>query len=443
MKYNQMREKNNSRFFINPKNFSTMRNFILSIILFYSVCCFSQWKLAQLGQDITTLHYWDNAQALSADGRRMVYSDPLNNQNKGQVVVVELNDSDEWVQMGNTITDANEAVNGYFGNSVKMSDNGERIAVHHSKDFNGIPRAGGVLIYDWNGTDWVQVASIDDATESEETFGFYIDLSGNGNRLVVGSYLIGKIYVYEWDGSTFNLLGSAISPELSVYSSPCGRPESICSTAGSLARISNDGSTIISADVLHRVNPDVTDLDNGVSDKPEGRMMVHQYNGSDWVQIGQDIILDEYDVDNGLILGFFGLTLFDIAINNNGTRIGFSWSYYTEEPLGPNDFHGAMKIYDLDVSGYDLPVWVQVGNTYFSKNGFSFGEALEFSGNGDMLAVANAEADDLYGRVQTMELNGDEWEEVNFITGTLYNGWFGTSIALSEDGTVLAVRTSR
>jgi len=97
----------------------------------------------------------------------------------------------------------------YFGDSVSLS--GNRLVVGATGDSTADLEAGKVYVYDWNGSAYIEVAQLtaSDASTSD-WFGRSVALSGDGNRLIVGAQRedtanqeAGKVYIYLWTGDAY------------------------------------------------------------------------------------------------------------------------------------------------------------------------------------------------------------------------------------------------
>ena len=104
-----------------------------------------------------------------------------------------------------------------------MSSSGLRLAIGYPDDDTTFPNAGKVEIFDWNGTEWDLIEELY-GDDPGGLMGRSVALSSNGSRLIVGSYLYtpsndtadlqkGRASVYEYDGSSYDLLGQDLDGE--------------------------------------------------------------------------------------------------------------------------------------------------------------------------------------------------------------------------------------
>lgn len=160
----------------------------------------------QMGQDITdnsSTSFGDDV-VLSSDGERMVvqsYSDK-------KLQALELINSN-WVAVGNPILYTE------FGTKYDLSGDGNTLLIGSGNhDTNGLSNNGNIDIYSWQSNNWVWVQSLD-GTSSNEYFGVSIAVSENGNRIAISNAV--ETRVYEKSNNIYTQLGSTIlgiSPSL-------------------------------------------------------------------------------------------------------------------------------------------------------------------------------------------------------------------------------------
>jgi len=130
--------------------------------------------------------YFGSSLAMSNDGSRLAVGAPNNYAYTGHVRVYQYNSvDDEWSLMGIDLD--GDVRGGNAGTSVTISGDGSRVAMGapHVSSSTGQSTAGRVLIFSYDGTNWVPSG---DAIESQVRafLGGAVALSENGNRLVVG-----------------------------------------------------------------------------------------------------------------------------------------------------------------------------------------------------------------------------------------------------------------
>jgi len=166
---------------------------------------------AQVGSDIDGEESLDGSGwsvSMSSDGNTLAIGAPENDGNgilSGNVRVYKF-DGTYWTQVGSDIDGKESYV--FSGRSVAMSSDGNTLAIGAPfNDGNGI-RSGHVRVYKFDGTDWTQVGSDIDGEESDDSSGYSVAMSSDGNTLAIGapkndgiSYDSGSVRVYKLQSS--------------------------------------------------------------------------------------------------------------------------------------------------------------------------------------------------------------------------------------------------
>jgi hypothetical protein len=178
---------------------------------------------------------------------------------------------------------------------VSMSNDGNRIAVGYITNYQFAGQENlENKIYEWNGSNWVQIGQTIKNLFINPRYG--INLNSLGNRLAISEKLdsisnIGTLRIFEYNGSQWVQIGSSINTETDSY--------------GGFDVSMNSAGDIV---VLGTNNP--TDLKSIFS--------VYGWNGIEWSKISQDIIGDYF-------LGY----LSSVSINSTGDIIALG-SYHTK-----------------------------------------------------------------------------------------------------------------
>ena len=157
---------------------------------------------------------------MDSDGNRVAIGAQANDGNgtdAGHVRIYEWGGS-SWSQLGSDI-DGEAAVDS-FGYSVSMDSDGDRVAIGgYGNDGNG-NNSGHVRVYDWDGSSWSQQGSDIDGEAALDYFGISVSLDSDGDRMVIGSSSndgngsnSGHARIFEWGGSSWSQLGSDIDGE--------------------------------------------------------------------------------------------------------------------------------------------------------------------------------------------------------------------------------------
>jgi len=202
----------------------------------------SDWE--QLGDEINGEAPYDESGfsvSISSDGDHLAIGARGNDDNgidAGHTRVFEWSGT-AWVQIGDDIN--GEAYGDEFGRSVSMAPDGGRLAVGGPFNINNSRiNAGHVRVFQWSGSDWLQLGNDIDGAAAYDESGESVSLSSDGNRLVIGAtgnddggLNSGHARVFQWSGSSWEQLGSDIEGESAEDAS--GNSVSISSDSNRLA----------------------------------------------------------------------------------------------------------------------------------------------------------------------------------------------------------------
>ena len=236
--------------------------------------------------------------------------------------------------------------------------------------------------------------------------GYSVSLSSDGIVLAVGSSGgSGKLRMYKWDGSSWGRKGSDLS----------GTSNSLL---GSSIALSSDGNTVAGGARQY-------ESDN------RGTIRVYNWNGSSWVQLGNDAALQGVNVGGSsqyrgkaISLSSDGTTLAagvdgykHSYVPNSGTAMVFKWSGSAWNQLGAStDLQGSNK-------------WQAQRH----------GHNVSLSSDGTIIAVSGKSNDNGKGEVKIHKWDGSSWSQLgSTIAGAVNNENFGWGLSLSSDGTTVA-----
>jgi len=307
------------------------------------------------------------------------------------------NPSNTWAQVGGDFF--GETASDRLGFSVAISADGLRIALGEYKHNSN---AGRVIVFDWNGSAWIQAGTdIDGSGE----FGSGVSLSSDGTRVVVGApgTTNGSAKVYDWNGSAWVQVGGDLTGTASG------------DLFGFDVSISGDKTRIVVGARGH--------------DSSRGEVKIYEYHqgSATWVQLGSTL-------DGEATGDRFG---FSTAMSSNGSRVAIGAD---KNDAGGTDA-GHVRVFDWDGSA-----WVQVGTDIDSESAGDLMGArrtLSLSSDGLRLAVGARRDDETgtdAGHARVFDWNGTAWVQVGTdIDGEAAGDEFGNSVALSPDGSRLAV----
>lgn len=252
------------------------------------------------------------ATAISGDGNTVIVGAYFA-QDTGAVRVYEWNGSN-WTMKGNLIL--GDYLNEWFGWSVGINTDGNTIIV--GAVMNNVNNAGRGVVFEWNGSSWLQKGNTVNGENSGDNFGASVSISSDGNTIAVGGHVHdnkGHVKIYEWIGSAWaqkgvDIDGDNTSDGLGVYNS-----------------MSADGNTII-----------IGAHNGGVNGS--GYANIYQWNGTSWMQMGNSIseaafsILSSVDIASDSLFIVMGARHYDGSGSNNGKGRVFSWNGSTWALIG-------------------------------------------------------------------------------------------------------------
>ena len=178
----------------------------------------------QIGSDINGDYQGDqlgNAVSISKDGVYLAVGAGGNDENgsdAGEVKVFKYENS-IWKQIGSDIN--GDSAGGNFGGideTVSISDDGSVLVIGASRNDAGGTDRGQVRIYELKSNVWVQKGSDLDGKKDNDYFGRSVSVSGNGNRIIVGApgnddYAnnSGQLSVFNDASSSWKLFNSPIN----------------------------------------------------------------------------------------------------------------------------------------------------------------------------------------------------------------------------------------
>ena len=295
---------------------------------------------------------------------------------------------------------------GDFGYAIHLSGDGNVLAIGAYDDDTTDTNAGKVQVFQKTSSGWQQMGSDLLGASSSDYFGKDVSLSADGQILAVGipgsdgnGMYSGEVKIYKYDGNDWAQTGNSIYGDSWEF-------------AGKAISLNNDGSVL----AVGIYNND----DNG---DDAGVVRIYQYGTSGWTQKGSEIYgTGDYDYFGG-----------SVSINGDGNTF----------IAGAGD-NGSGAV-DARVFTYVNSNWEQVGNTLKGETSEddNFGHAVDIDNSGEKVAVGAIYANNDYGSAQLFKIVNDTWEQQgSALTGNNNQSSFGTSIALNNDGTRMAVGAS-
>ncbi len=241
---------------------------------------------------------------------------------KGYVKIYSWVD-DDWVLKGDPIYGSAE--NSEFGRSISLSEDGNTIIIGAPSNSEVGSQAGQVQIYRWIDDAWTQLGENINGDFTSDYCGITVDIDATGDLIAIGATRhdetgsnAGQVRLFEWDGTAWIQKGDDILGE------------SASSFAG-VVGLSSDGTSVI-----------IGGYHNSGAYYYAGHVRVFEWDGTEWVQKGEDIDGEaEWDVMGyGVRLSADGNILAASSIRNDdgGTNAGktrlFEWDGSTWVQIG-------------------------------------------------------------------------------------------------------------
>lgn len=373
-----------------------------------------QWD--QLGSSIYGEFAGDwcgHGSVMNDNGNRVAIGSVKNDDsgsNAGHVRVFDF-DGDEWIQIGETIEGENPLdVIGHMW-TLDMDTTGNILVIGSQVNDDAAENAGHVRVYQFDGSDWVQLGTDIDGAEEDWGFGSSISISDNGTVLAVGcgSYDsdlgadIGTVFIFEFDGVDWVQIGSEITGD-----NPGDK-------YGAKVALNADGTMFAASAYLSD--------DTGTN---TGELKIYEFDGTDWVQVGEEIHGD----DDGDRLGGSG-----VCLSADGLIVGAS--SYASNTGG--SLRGKVQFFKFTDGE-----WAQLGSdVYGDANSDFFGISLDASRNG-LTFAAGAYGNDftasIAGQVKVYKFFGGDW---NLLYSPIYGveslERIGNSVSINSTGTRVVV----
>ncbi|MFY0675158.1 MAG: choice-of-anchor D domain-containing protein, partial [Bacteroidia bacterium] len=429
--------------------------------------------------------------SISNDGKIVAIGAPNNDDkksNSGHVKVFEWNSTDSlWIQVGANIE--GESDENFSGKSVSLSNDGKTIAIGApANDGNGT-YSGHVRVYEWNALsgEWIQSGQDNDGESSNDRFGYAVSLSSDGNTLAAGAYLnegngtnaghvqvLGEPEIFVIGGDELEIVTGDKSPSLLDETDFGAAPTNgtitktfyIGNTGKGVLKLLASDTVIISGTNSNsfKVTSQPSGIEIGKSDTlsftvefTAKSLGIHEAE----IQIasndpevatysfaiqGLGITPSNSKLANGNSYGNnlegdvandnFGHS---VALSRNGQTLASS-SIYND---GSATDAGHVRVFNWDSEKEN---WYKLGDDIEGeKSGDNSGYSIALSKEGDILAIGALNNDGTgtnagHVRVFEWESNDSSWNQLGVdLEGDASDDAFGYSVAISSDGSILAV----
>ena len=308
-----------------------------------------------------------------------------------------------WIQMGSDFQGEDRMDN--LGYAVCLNADGTIVAFSAIGDNtqNG-GDSGKVSIYQNVNGVWTQLGQDILGDHQADRIGWSLSLSSDGHILAIGSPFQGTggtVKVYQYVNDSWIQVGQNIS---------CSADDS---QAGRSVSLSSDGS-ILAVGYPYADNGNNTDA---------GMVRVFQYDSIAglWTQIGQDIFGQNQGDNAG----------FAVDLSSDGSILAIG------APMGNSNNSGYAQIYQ-----YANGAWTQIGqNIPGEASSDEFGRSVSLNDDGSILAVGAIFYDGNYangGQVRIFQNQNGVWTQIGAINGHERDEYFGWSVGLNSDGSIVA-----
>ena len=163
---------------------------------------------------------------VNSDGTRMAIGQSrYTSSNTGRVQVFTYNGTN-WVQYGNDMASTLPETSEEFGRTVKFNEDGTRIVIGSPNKDTTNTDAGIVVVYEDQSGTWTQIGStLSGKDNADDELGWIVDMTDDGNTILAGSRydnssgssLTGYVSFYNWNGTDWDILQTIDAPAGGTY----------------------------------------------------------------------------------------------------------------------------------------------------------------------------------------------------------------------------------
>ena len=304
-----------------------------------------------------------------------------------------------------------EAQGDQSGYSVSISSDGTNVAIGAIGNSGGGSDAGQLRVYQYSNNAWAQIGLDIDGEAAGNQSGMSVALSGDGTTVAIGASgnsgingaYSGHVRVYRNIAGTWTKLGADIDGEATNNAS------------GSAVAISLDGNIVAIGAPFNS--------DNGNS---AGQVRVYQYSNNAWTKIGADIDGESSNDNSGQA----------VAISSDGTIVAIG---APQNSNGNGNGSGQVRVY-RNIAG----TWTKLGADIDGEAaGDVSGSSVAISSDGTTVAIGapfNDGTGNSAGQLRVYQYSNSSWTKIGSdIDGNAASDGSGRSVAISSDGTIVAV----
>ena len=307
-----------------------------------------------------------------------------------------------------------EAQGDQSGYKVSISSDGNIVAIGALNNSGGGSYAGQVRVYQYSNNAWAQIGADIDGEDMNDQSSRSVSLSGDGTTVAIGapnnsgingSYS-GHVRVYRNVAGTWTKLGADIDGEAASDRS------------GTSVAISSDGNIVA-----------IGAPSNGGNGSNSGHVRVYQYSSSTWTKIGADIDGEATNND-------YNESGTAVAISSDGTTVAIG---APQNNNSNGSGSGQVRVYK-NIAG----TWTKLGADIDGEAGSDVsGTSVAISTDGTIVAIGapwNDGGGNSAGQVRVYQYSSSTWTKIGSdIDGSAASDQAGQSVAISSDGTIVAI----
>ena len=250
--------------------------------------------------------------------------------------------------------------------------------------------------------DWVQIGQDIDGEAASDWAGWSVSINSDGSIVAIGSPYgdgnsihSGQVRVFQNNSGTWTQVGNI-------------NGEATFDQFGTSVSLSSDGSLV----AIGSIGSD----DNGTD---SGKVLVYRNTSGVWTQIGNDINGERPD-------NFLGTS---VSLNSDGSIVAIGASEYFVR-------RGQVRVYQ-NISG----TWTELGTGFVGDDTYNYlGTSVTLNSDGSIVAFGAPGNNGLTGQVKVFQNNSGVWTQIGSdILGDSTQGYFGSSVSLNSDGSIIAI----
>ncbi len=300
-----------------------------------------------------------------------------------------------------------------FGSATSISEDGSIVAIAARQNDDNGSNSGHVRIYQNVAGTWTQVGDDIDGEAAGDQSGSSVSLSADGSVIAIGTHRndgngsdSGHVRIYENIAGTWTQVGDDIDGEAANDYS------------GYSVSLSEDGSIVA-----------IGANQNDGNGTDSGHVRIYQNVAGNWTQVGNDINGEDVGDHSG----------YSVSLSEDGSVVAIGAPL--NNSIGEDSGH--VRIYQ-NIAG----TWTQVGDDIDGEAaGDESGTSVSLSADGSIVAVGahnNSSNGANNGHVRIYQNVAGIWTQVgNDIDGEAAGDESGTSVSLSDDGSIVAIGANK